>query len=199
MLKFGPLGETTVHLCVDMQRLFAEPTEWTTPWMKRVLPNVVRLCERHAEHCVFSRFIPARAPGLGHGTWKPYYERWHAITIAELGEDMVRLVPELERFTPPGLVVDKHVYSPWYETGLDATLKSRGVDTLVISGGETEVCVLATVLGAIDFGYRVLLATDALCSSADPTHDAMIDIYNMRYGMQVEPVTTDEILAEWRS
>jgi len=197
MLKFGPLGASTVHLCVDMQRLFAEPTDWATPWMKRVLPNAVRLSESHPERCVFSRFIPAREPGMGHGTWKPYYERWHSMTIVELGEDMVRLVPELERFTPPGLVVDKHVYSPWYETGLDAMLKSRGVDTLVISGGETEVCVLATVLGAIDFGYRVVLATDALCSSADPSHDAMISIYEMRYGMQVEPATTAQILAEW--
>ena len=197
MLKFGPLGETAVHLCVDMQRLFAEPTDWATPWMNRVLPNAVRLCESHAESCVFSRFIPARAPGMGQGTWKPYYERWHSITLSELGEDMVRLVPELEQFTPPGLVVDKHVYSPWYETGLHTTLQSRGVDTLVISGGETEVCVLATVLGAVDFGYRVVLATDALCSSADPSHDAMIQIYKMRYGMQVEPVTTEEILAEW--
>lgn len=198
MLKFGPLGETVVHLCVDMQKMFAEPTDWTTPWMKRVLPNAIRLCEGHAERCVFTRFVPAREPGLGQGTWKSYYQRWHSMTIAELGEDMVRVVPELERFAPPALVVDKHVYSPWYETDLHRQLQTRGIDTLVISGGETEVCVLATVLGAIDFGYRVVLATDALCSSADATHDAMVGVYTMRYGMQVEPVTTDDIVAEWR-
>jgi nicotinamidase-related amidase len=33
---------------------------------------------------------------------------------------------------------------------------ARDIDTLVIIGGETDECVLAAVLGAIDFGYRVV-------------------------------------------
>jgi nicotinamidase-related amidase len=56
------------------------------------------------------------------------------------------------------------------------------------------VCVLATVLGAIDLGYRVIIATDAICSSADPTHDAMLQVYHSRFGMQVETAETAEIL-----
>ena len=35
-LRFGPLGESAVHICVDMQRLFAEDTPWRTPWMRRL-------------------------------------------------------------------------------------------------------------------------------------------------------------------
>jgi nicotinamidase-related amidase len=90
--------------------------------------------------------------------------------------------------------VDKHTYSPWTTPVLARLLADRGVDTLVISGAETEVCVLATVLGAIDRGYRVVLATDAVCSSADATHDAMLEIYHSRFGMQVETAQIDEIL-----
>jgi len=41
-LRFGPPGENAVHLCVDMQRMFAEATEWKMPWLERVLPLVVR-------------------------------------------------------------------------------------------------------------------------------------------------------------
>ena len=37
-LPHGPLPERTIHLCVDMQNIFAEDTPWQTPWMKRVLP-----------------------------------------------------------------------------------------------------------------------------------------------------------------
>ena len=62
--------------------------------------------------------------------------------------------------------------------------------TVIITGGETDVCVLATMLGAIDWGFRVILVTDALCSSADKTHDAMMDVYMNRFGEQVETVTT---------
>jgi nicotinamidase-related amidase len=67
-----------------------------------------------------------------------------------------------------------------------------------VSGGETEVCVLATVMGAIDYGHRVIIATDALCSSADSTHDAMLEIYGSRFGMQVETAPVKEILESWR-
>ena len=42
-LRFGPLGPSAVHLCIDMQTLFAERTDWHVPWLERVLPAVVRL------------------------------------------------------------------------------------------------------------------------------------------------------------
>jgi nicotinamidase-related amidase len=42
-LRYGPPGENTVHICVDMQRMFAEGTDWTMPWLPRVLPNVVAI------------------------------------------------------------------------------------------------------------------------------------------------------------
>ncbi len=57
----------------------------------------------------------------------------------------------------------KHVYSPWTGTlDLHQQLRGDGIDTVIITGGETDVCVLATMLGAIDWGFRVILVTDAL-------------------------------------
>jgi nicotinamidase-related amidase len=198
-LRFGPLTDTCLHICVDMQRLFAEDTDWHTPWMERVLPNIVRIVEAHPVRSIFTRFIPAQEPGQGRGTWRRYYENWESMTIRRLGPEMVELVPELKRFVPPAQVIDKHVYSPWLERNLDNLLRDTPIDTLIVSGGETDVCVLATVLGAVDRGYRVVVATDALCSSTDETHDAMMTLYHNRYGQQVETVTTDTILDSWRT
>jgi nicotinamidase-related amidase len=198
-LRFGPLADTCLHICVDMQRLFAEDTDWHTPWMERVLPNILRIVAVHPAQTVFTRFIPAQEPGQGRGTWRRYYENWESMTVSRLGSDMVELVPQLARFVPPARVVDKHVYSPWLERGLDDLLRGTRIDTLVVSGGETDVCVLATVLGAVDRGYRVVVVTDALCSSTDETHDAMMTLYQNRYGQQVETVTTDMILENWRA
>ena len=31
-LRFGPLGPNVLHLCIDMQTLFAERTDWHVPW-----------------------------------------------------------------------------------------------------------------------------------------------------------------------
>jgi nicotinamidase-related amidase len=196
-LRYGAPGENTVHICVDMQRMFAEGTEWKMPWLPRVLPNVVAIASAHPETTIFTRFIPAAKPGQGEGMWRHYYERWGSMTIAQLGRDMVGLVPELAEFVPPARIFDKHVYSPWTGTDLHQQLRGAGVETIIITGGETDVCVLATMLGAIDWGFRTILVTDALCSSADKTHDAMMDVYMNRFGEQVECVTTKTILNSW--
>jgi nicotinamidase-related amidase len=52
------LTRNTVHLCVDMQRLFSAEGPWPTPWMDRVLPVVTELAGRHPDRTVFTRFIP---------------------------------------------------------------------------------------------------------------------------------------------
>lgn len=120
------------------------------------------------------------------------------MTRDKLDAKLLELSPALAAFAPPALLFDKHVYSPWRDGRLAAELLSRRVDTVVVSGTETEVCVLATVLGAIDIGFRTIVATDAVCSSADPTHDAMMEIYRSRYGMQVETAEVAEILESVR-
>lgn len=198
-LRFGELTDSCRHLCVDMQRLFAEKTDWFMPWMERVTPNVRRIAEAHASRTIFTRFIPARRAGEGQGTWRRYYETWKSMTIECLGEEMVELVPELAALVPPAEVIDKRVYSPWIDTDLHSRLQARGVDTLVVTGGETDVCVLGAVLGAVDLGYRVVVVTDALCSSSDEAHDAQLAVYHRRYGQQVETVKTDVLLQSWKA
>jgi hypothetical protein len=41
MVVHGAPKETAVHLCVDMQRMFAEGTDWKMPWLDRILPNIL--------------------------------------------------------------------------------------------------------------------------------------------------------------
>ena len=194
----GPLGPCCIHVCVDMQRMFAEKTEWYTEWMDRVRPVVERVAAHRPAETVFTRFIPAKHPGKGDGTWRRYYERWASMTQERLGRGMIDLVPELARLVPPAEVIDKRVYSPWMESALQERLKARGADTLIVTGGETDVCVLATVLGAVDRGYRVLVVTDGLCSSSDAAHDASLNVYHTRYGQQVETASANVILDAWR-
>jgi nicotinamidase-related amidase len=77
-------------------------------------------------------------------------------------------------------------------------LRGASIDTIIITGGETDVCVLATMMGAVDWGFCVILVTDALCSSADETHNAMMNVYTSRFGQQVECVSTDTLVESWR-
>jgi hypothetical protein len=69
------------------------------------------------------------------------------------------------------VIVDKTRYSPFLQSPFQAIIAGRRVDTLIVSGAETDVCVLATVLDAVDLGYRVVVAADTVCSSSG-CHDA---------------------------
>jgi len=119
------------------------------------------------------------------------------MTLENLGEERVELLPELQVFTPPARVLDKSRYSPWLNTGLASALMASQVDTLVVTGAETDMCVLATVLGAVDMGFRVVVVSDALCSSSDQSHDALLALYHDRFGQQIETAECDEVLEMW--
>jgi len=106
-------------------------------------------------------------------------------------------VPPLARLAPPAVTIDKRVYSPFVERALWVELRRRRADTLVITGAETDVCVLAAVMDAVDHGYRVVLATDAVCSSSDQTHDALMTLYHNRFAEQIETVESEEVLTAW--
>ena len=196
-LRFGPLSAGTVHLCIDMQTLFAERTNWHVPWLERILPTVVGMAEARRGRTVFTRFVPPERPQEAIGAWRRYYRHWREMTGERLDSRLIELVPPLAALVPPAFVVDKSHYSPFVEPAFLKVLDRLQADTLVMTGGETDVCVLAAVMDAIDAGYRVILADDALCSVSDKSHDAMLRHFGSRFSQQIEVASSDEILASW--
>jgi nicotinamidase-related amidase len=192
-----PLTERTVHLCIDMQRVFAPGGPWATPWMERVLPVVAEIAGRFPERTVFTRFITPERPEGVPGMWQQYYRRWRETTRDRIDHALLELVPPLARLTPPATIIDKTRYSAFAEPQLLQHLRQRGADGLIVTGSETDVCVLATVLGAVDLGYRVIVVRDAICSSSDQGHDALISVYHRRYSLQIETADAETVLRRW--
>jgi nicotinamidase-related amidase len=193
-----PVGPDAVHLCLDMQRLFGPSSPWATPWMTRVMPTVVALVERAPARTIFTRFIPPPSPDQAHGMWCPYFEKWAALTRNNIDPGLLGLMPELAKFVPPARMLDKPVYSAFATGKLHRELRRARINTLIISGGETDVCVLSTILSAIDLGYRIIVVKDALCSSSDETHDALLGLYGRRFDLQIELTNADELLETWK-
>lgn len=106
-LCYGTLGARPVHLRIDMQDLFAEPTEWQVPWMPRVLPAVARMARSHPCNAIFTRFIPPPTPEDAPGAWRRYFRRWRQMTHERIGPKLFELVPPLAALVPPAQVVDK--------------------------------------------------------------------------------------------
>ena len=188
--------ERWTHLCIDMQRMFAEDTPWQVPWMKDVSPEVVEVASRFPQRTIFTRFIPPRNAETMPGMWKAYYEKWWMMTTDRLAPEMIGLVSSLHALVPPARIFDKCFYSPWVDGSLHTALSGEEVGTIVLSGGETDICVLAAALGAIDLGYRVVLLKDAVCSSADDTHDASLQLLGDRFSVQVEIMRTEDWLID---
>lgn len=184
-----------VHLCVDMQRMFAEDTPWHVPWVRNTAPAIEDVAERFARRTVFTRFIPPRHGEDMPGTWRDYYDKWWMMTQAHLPAEQLQLLPGLQRFVPPARIFDKSTYSPWGNGALHAVLSSEGVHTVVLTGGETDMCVLATALGAIDLGFHVILLKDAVCSGSDDTHDASLALLGRRFAVQVQVLETRAFVA----
>lgn len=131
--------------------------------------------------------------------WRRYYHKWRQVTQEFIDPGLLELVDPLRAFAPPAVVVDKTRYSAFVQSSLQSTLVQRSLDTLIISGAETDVCVLATVLDAVDVGYRVIVASDAVCSSSDECHDALMTLYHQRFSEQIEIAETEAILESGNS
>jgi nicotinamidase-related amidase len=131
------------------------------------------------------------------GQWRQYYERWRQTTREHLDPRMLELMPPLGGFVPPATVIDKPVYSAFAGHKLAGHLRERGADALVVTGSETDVCVLATVLGAVDHGYRVVIVADGLCSSSDEGHDSLLALYSKRFSQQIETADAETVLSSW--
>jgi nicotinamidase-related amidase len=114
------------------------------------------------------------------------------------GPTDARISSRFGQVRAPATVVDKTKYSAFVESPLLAHLRARRANALVITGSETDVRVLATAMSAVDLEFRVILVSDAVCSSSDEGHDALLEVYHRRYGEQIETTDAETVLRQWR-
>ena len=196
-LKFGALGPKTLHLCIDMQLMFALETKWASEAIWRALPGILKVSSRYTSQTVFTRFICPRDLSETKGQWTRFYADAEGMLSNNLHPSMMELLPELLKFIPPARIVDRKVFSALASPDLRELFDQGSIDTLVISGFETDVCVLATVLAAIDLGFRVVLIKDALASSNEAGEKAALHQVFSRFDQQIEVIDTEELFRNW--
>ncbi|MET8306995.1 MULTISPECIES: isochorismatase family protein [unclassified Micromonospora] len=85
-----------------------------------------------------------------------------------------QLVPEVAPH-PGDLEITKRTWGPFQDTGLDATLRERGVDTLVVAGVATNYGVEQTARIGYEIGYRVVLPQDAMSGLQTSAHEFAVN------------------------
>ena len=108
----------------------------------------------------------------------------------EAGHDFVEALRPLEQ----EIVIDKPGYSAFVHTGLQQMLTKRGIETLILTGVTTEVCVSSTLRTAIDLGYRCITVSDACASGNPDLHKAVLAMIGVEGGIFGEITTTAEVI-----
>ena len=187
-----------MHVVIDMQRLFADHPEWAVKDIGRIRKEVTWMAEHKPGRTFWTRFIPAQNAEAANGSWRKYYEAWPTATLGGGGADYVDLLPEHRTLAGKAAIFDKSTFSAFSNEKFAGALKAAGIETLILSGVETDVCVWATALDAIDAGFFVVLAQDALTSGTLEAHQAVLDVIAPRFAQQVAVMNHAELEAAWK-
>jgi biuret amidohydrolase len=80
-------------------------------------------------------------------------------------------------------VIDKPGKGAFYQTDLELMLKNRGIDTLMVCGVTTEVCVNTTIREANDRGFRCIAIADGCASYFPHFHEAGLAMIKAQGGI----------------
>ncbi|MCK8787537.1 cysteine hydrolase [Roseomonas sp. NAR14] len=189
--------ERTALLIIDMQRDFLEPGGFgaslgndvsrlaaAVPPCRAVLAAARRaglpvLHTREGHRPDLADAPPAKvargAPGMRIGDPGPMGR------ILIRGEPGHAIIPELAPL-PAEPVIDKPGKGAFFGTDLDLLLRNRGIDTLLVAGVTTEVCVHTTVREANDRGYRCVVLADCCASYFPEFHAAALAMVKAQGG-----------------
>ena len=115
------------------------------------------------------------------------------LTHCKINSDAIAIDSRLE-VNPEDNVVVKKYPSALYETGLVSMLNKASVDTLIIAGCTTSVCVRATAIDAMQHGYRPIIAREAVADFLPELHQLhLLDIESRYADVSTIDTITDYI------
>ncbi|MFQ5828745.1 MAG: cysteine hydrolase family protein [Candidatus Methylomirabilia bacterium] len=196
-------------LVVDMQRGFLDPGEaMEVPPAREIVPRIQALLTLFRDKrlpVVFSEFVYSERVPLLVGELHPEHKpappgapRGFGVPSSSCLEDhpSANTVPALAPL-PTELVIRKRWYDAFAGTPLDGALRARGVSSLVVAGTMTDICVLATVIGAFNREYRITVVEDGVGTLWPQIQLATLDIMRRAYARVVSAKEIADEIARW--
>ncbi len=163
-----------------------------------VIPNIRRLleiCRGQGLPIVFTAIGTAMADG------RDLNRMWKNLDQLSLDTLGVRMFPAVDEPSwqiddgvaprPGELVVNKTSSGTLNSTMLDQNLRNLGIDSLIIGGVTTEVCVETTARDCADRDFQVVIAADACTAFSEQLHQSALQAFSWAFG---RIRTTDEIV-----
>ncbi|HEV8309883.1 MAG TPA: isochorismatase family protein [Methylomirabilota bacterium] len=201
------VGRRTALLVIDMQNDFChpdgavakrggdvEPIQAMAPRLRRLLAAARR------------RGLPIIHVRTHHSPWtnsESWVTRHHGLNVVQCfpgswGADFYAGFEPVsdDRWTPGAheYVVTKHRFSAFIDTDLDLVLRSQTVQTLILTGATTDVCVESTARDGFMKDYAIVFVSDCTATSPATAHQAALESIRRSFG---RVVSADELEAVW--
>ncbi len=153
----------------------------------RIVPNLKKLIQSAR-----GRGVPIIYTNDAHLSVDFELTKWgkHAMK----GTKGAEVIPQLKPATGD-YVLEKRTYSSFFETGLDPLLRKLRVDTIVLTGLYTNVCLQHTAADAFFKGYRIVVLKDA--TEAASEQELQQGLRYMKRMYDAEITETDTIIKRW--
>jgi len=138
----------------------------------KIIPNLQRLldhCRQRKIPVVFANDSFMEGDMLFSGRMKP-----HAIRGTSGVEVIEELGPE-----SGDTILEKRRMSAFFKTDLDMTLRLWKIDTIVVVGIATPVCVYMTAMDGFSYDFRVIIIEDCCAAHKPEVHKAFLSAVKM--------------------
>ena len=205
MLELGPDITRSALIVVDMQNDFVHPegafaerakenpaAKIDMELLASPIPEIGRLAEAFrdaGQPVVYIAHVVK--PDYSDAAF-PYWRTKRSGNRTFIVEDTwgAQIVDDLAPKEGEHLVVKKG-YGGFANTPLDTILRNMGVNTCVVTGVTTAVCVSTTVRGGVEQNYRMILVSDATAETQKEFHEAELKTMARVFA---EVKTTDEVI-----
>ena len=185
------LGRRPALIVVDVNRGF---TDWESPLVCDLDEVVVAIQRLLGE--MRSAGLPVVYTTVSYGegdkeTAAAFLDKIPALLTLEAGTPWVEIDPRIApREDEP--VLNKLFASAFFGTALSAVLAANACDSLIVTGASTSGCVRATVVDAIQHGYRPVVPREAVGDRNPEAHAANLYDIDTKYG---DVVTVDDVIS----
>src|SRR5215813_802751 len=190
----------TAFVVVDMQNYFMKPGfQGEIAMARAIVPNVNRLAA--AVRGIGGHVIWIKNATNGtRESWSVFHDwlmtperrdrRYASMDVAAEGHALWHEVDA----RPEDAQIVKTRFSAFIQgsSDLEAHLRGRGIDTLMIGGTATHVCCESTARDAMMLNFKVVMVADVLATYDDATHNASLSSFYSNFG---DVQTVDEAIA----
>jgi maleamate amidohydrolase len=186
------LGRRPALIVIDVNRGFTDPASPLLCELDGVVAAICRVLDVARGAGIPVVFTTVSYDEGGKQTAAAFIDKIPALLTLEAGTRWVEIDPRIApRDDEP--VLNKLFASAFFGTALSSFLTANGCDSLIVTGASTSGCVRATVVDAIQHGYRPIVPREAVGDRNPDAHAANLYDIETKYG---DVVSVDGLIAQ---